>query len=58
VPYTTARIWDVAVIARDQVNVEVEDRLPRGRPDVDSYVEAVRPVSAEHFISRDVERSR
>jgi hypothetical protein len=40
VPHTTARVWDIAWVTRDQVYVQVRDRLPCVCADVDADVVA------------------
>ena len=41
-------IWNVTVVPRDDVNVEMRNRLPSRRSDVDANVEAVRRMSSQH----------
>ena len=41
----TARISDITQPARDDVNVSVIDRLPRGDAAVDAHVHAVNPIA-------------
>jgi hypothetical protein len=41
VSHAAGRVGDVAAVARDQVDVEVEDGLAGGFADVDADVEAV-----------------
>ena len=58
VAYPAAWVWNVAGIARDDVNVQMEDRLACGLADVDADVEAVRAVALEDGGPRGVYRVR
>ena len=49
------RVGYVPGVARDDVHVEVEDRLAGGRADVPADVEAVGLVTLEDFLAGDVE---
>ena len=53
--HAAARVGDVAVVARDQVDVQVEDGLAGGFADVDADVEAVGAVAAGDQLSASVE---
>ena len=53
--HAASRVGDVAGVARDQVDVEVEDGLARGFADVDADVEAVGAVAAGDQLSASVD---
>jgi hypothetical protein len=48
--HAAARLWRVAAVARDQVDVHVRDGLPGGFADVDADIEAIEPALAEQQI--------
>ncbi len=59
VAYAAARVGHVAVEARDDVHMQVEDRLAAGRADVDADVEAVgdlRMKTAQDRVAGDRDR--
>ncbi len=55
VPHTATGVGDVVLVARDQVDVEMEDGLPRGFADVDADVVAVGVVAAGDQVSAAIE---
>jgi hypothetical protein len=55
VPHAAPWVVDVAAVARDQVDVQVEDGLAGGPADVDADVVAVRAVAAGDQLAAVVE---
>ena len=51
----SARVGDVVLVAGDQVDVEVEDRLAGGGSDVDADIEAVRGMAAGDQLTASVD---
>jgi hypothetical protein len=51
VPYAAARVWDVTSVARNDVNVEMRNRLTSGLAHVHTQVETVRSMTSKDLLA-------